>query len=213
MTIDVYLAELERALPRTARLRALREVREHLRDSAAHYRSAGLCEKEAEDRATAEFGSAAEVARRLGAELAVGETRLASVLAVLGVAFFVFPLYVVPENVLPPAPWPEQPWELVVLQRVAIAFWVFAGGFAVASALLACTPRAVATARSLSLAALSLAVSSLVSVALVARWFTLTPVSAEWGIAAPLALVCVVACSAAALWARSSARRLAGSSR
>ena len=85
MTIDAYLAELERALPRTGRDRALREVREHLRDAVARHRADGVSDFEAETAATRDFGAVDEVARRLSAELAVRTQRNALVL-VLGVA-------------------------------------------------------------------------------------------------------------------------------
>jgi len=42
MTIDAYLAALERSLPRISRRRVLAEAQEHLRDSAATHRAAGL---------------------------------------------------------------------------------------------------------------------------------------------------------------------------
>ncbi len=83
MTIDAYLAELERALPRTRRDRALREAREHLRDAAARHRAAGASDFEAETAATRDFGPVDEVARRLSAELAVRKRRMASALVLL----------------------------------------------------------------------------------------------------------------------------------
>ena len=101
MTIDAYLVALERLLPRVARLRVLPEVREHLRDAAAAQRASGLSPLESEVAATRAFGTVEDVARRLGAELAVRESRLAGLLAVATTMFFVFPLYVVPENTLP----------------------------------------------------------------------------------------------------------------
>lgn len=42
MTIDAYLAELEKRLPRIARRRILAEAQEHLRDSAARHRAGAL---------------------------------------------------------------------------------------------------------------------------------------------------------------------------
>ncbi len=85
MTIDAYLAELENALPRTRRDRALREAREHLRDAAARHRAAGVSDFEAEVAATRDFGPVDEVARRLSAELAVRERKVASALVLLSV--------------------------------------------------------------------------------------------------------------------------------
>lgn len=82
MTIDAYLAELERSLPRVGRNRALREAREHLRDAAARHREAGASDHDAEAAATNDFGPVDEVALRLSAELAVRQTRIASAAAV-----------------------------------------------------------------------------------------------------------------------------------
>ena len=82
MTIDAYLSELERALPRTGRDRALREVREHLRDAASRHRTGGASEFDAEAAATRDFGPVDEVARRLCVELAGRRRRVASVLVV-----------------------------------------------------------------------------------------------------------------------------------
>ncbi len=84
MTIDAYLAELERALPRMGRSRVLREAREHMRDAAAQHREDGASEFEAETAATRDFGPVDDVALRLCAELAVRQTRITSALA-LGV--------------------------------------------------------------------------------------------------------------------------------
>jgi hypothetical protein len=208
VTIDSYLAALGRALPRSARLRALPEIREHLRDAAARHREAGRSRFDAEAAATKEFGPVAEVARRIGTELAIRETRIATALALAAVAFFVFPLHVVPESTLPPAPWAEMPTDLLVLQRVAIAFWVFAGAFAGLSVVLAWTRFTSYTARLLALAAVSMASSAAVSAALVARWFSYTPATPSWGFAVPLAVACLVACAFTARWARSSRARL-----
>ena len=82
MTIDAYLVALERLLPRIARLRVLPEVREHLRDAAAAYRASGLSPLDAEVASTQAFGAVEDVARRLGAELAARESRLAGLVAV-----------------------------------------------------------------------------------------------------------------------------------
>ena len=81
LTIDAYLAELERALPRSGRDRALREVREHLRDAAARHRANGATDVAAETAATTDFGPVDEVARRLSAELALRKRRVASALS------------------------------------------------------------------------------------------------------------------------------------
>lgn len=209
MTIDAYLAELERLLPRIARRRALAEVREHLRDAAAGQEAAGTSPFEAEAAATRDFGPVADIARRIGSELALRETRLAGVLALAAAAFFVFPLYVVPENTLPPAPWAEKPQDVFVLQLAGVGLWIAAGALALAATALAWTrwPRLVAPA--LTCAGVALAGSVVVGIALVVRWFSYTPATPNWAFAAPLAGMCLVACAGAALWARSTRRRLA----
>lgn len=208
MTIDAYLAELQRLLPRTARLRALAEVREHLRDAAARHRAAGASQGRAEMNATAEFGDVAEVAARLGRELAIRDTRIAALLTLAGVAFFVFPFYVVPENTLPPAPWAEKPAELLALQRITLALWLAAGAFAAASVVLAWTrrPRAASVAVIATAAAITGAGS--VGAMLLWRWTVHTPGTPNLALANALAFPIVVTCVAAASWALSSRRRL-----
>lgn len=209
MTIDVYLAALERALPRVARRRALREVRDHLRDSAARNRAAGASEFDAEGAATREFGPVAEVARRLSAELAVRETRIAAVLVLGAVAFFVFPLYVVPENSLPPAPWAEKPDDILLLQRVAIGLWLLAGMLAAVSVALAWTRWPRGTALALLGATVAIAGSIVASSIMVVRWFEVTSSTPNFALAVPLAAASLVACAFAAVWARSRRRLLA----
>ncbi|MBA3434410.1 MAG: hypothetical protein H0U08_09990 [Actinobacteria bacterium] len=208
MTIDAYLAKLEPLLPRTARLRALPEVREHLRDAAARHRSEGIAAFDAEAAATSDFGRVEDVARRLGSELAVRETRLAGALALGAVAFFVFPLYVVPENTLPPAPWVEKPRDILVLQLVAIGLWIAAGVLAATGEVLAWTRWSRLAAPVLFGTAVAVTGSLAVSVVLVVRWFALTPATPSWALAAPPGIACLVLCAGAAGWAHTSRRRL-----
>lgn len=208
MTIDQYLGELERLLPRLARLRVLPEVREHLRDAAARHRAAGAKPFEAESAATREFGRVQKVARRFASELAVRETRIAATLALGAVAVFVFPLYVVPENTLPPATWVEKPGDILLLQRIAIGLWLTAGGLATASALLAWTRWLRLAAFTLLCAAASIAASIAASAALVMRWFHYTPSTPNFALSVPLAAACLAACVGALWWALSSRRRL-----
>ena len=139
MTIDAYLGELERRLPRISRRRILAEAQEHLRDSAATHGAAGLSLHAAEAAAVDDFGPVEIVARRLSAEGAIRETRIATLVALSAVAFFVFPLYVVPENSLPPAPWVEKPRDIFVLQLASVVIWLAAGALATASAAVAWT--------------------------------------------------------------------------
>jgi hypothetical protein len=209
VTIDAYLVALERLLPRIARLRVLPEVREHLRDAATAQRASGLSPRDAEIAATWAFGAVEDLARRLGAELAVRESRLAGLLALATTVFFVFPLYVVPENTLPPAPWSEKPRDIALLQHVALACWIVACLLAAVAMLLAWTRWFRNTAPVLACATAALTGATAVTAAVAVRWFSLTPATPAWALAAPLALACVVACSAAALWARASSRRLA----
>jgi hypothetical protein len=208
MTIDAYLAELERRLPRLAGRRARGEVREHLRDATAQYEAEGASRVDAESSAVRDFGPVEQIARRLSVEIAVRETRVAGVLALLATAFFVFPLYVVPENTLPPATWVDKPQDVAVLQLAMVTLWVAAGALALVATALAWTrlPRFAAPVVALALGAL--AGSTLVGIALTVRWFSHTPATPNWALAAPLAAVCVVACAGAAAWARSSRRRL-----
>ncbi len=208
MTIDAYLVELQRLLPRLAGRRAVAEVREHLRDTAAEQRAAGLSALDAEVAATQAFGSVEDVARRLAAELAVRESRLACVLALAAAAFFVIPLYVVPENTLPPATWVEKPTDIALLQGVAIGCWIGACLFAALAALFAWTRWSRLAAPFVLGSAVAVTGSTAVSAALVARWFAVTAATPNWALAAPLAAISVGMCAGAAVWARSSSRRL-----
>ncbi len=209
MTIDEYLRELQRRLPRIRRGRALAEADAHLRDSAARYEAGGLDRAAAEAAAVRDFGDLDLVARRFAAEVAGVETRLASALALVAVALFVFPLYVVPENTLPPASWAEKPGDIVVLQLVTVAFWVAAGALAALSAGLAWTRWSRFAAPLLDLVPVALAGSIAVSAALVVRWFAETTVTGWWPLlAAPLAALCLAASAGSAWWAHRRRGRL-----
>ena len=208
MTIDSYLAELERRLPRMARRRILAEAQEHLRDSASRHGAEGLPQHMAEAAAVADFGPVEIVARRLAEQGAVRDTRIAALVALGAVAFFVFPLYVVPENSLPPAPWAEKPRDIFVLQLVSIAFWLGAGALAAAGAVLAWTRWSRFASIVLIAACAGIAGSSVVAAVLVARWFSLTPATLNWALSAPLALGSLLACAAAASWALAHRRLL-----
>lgn len=210
MTIDAYLVALERALPRFSGRRALREVREHLRDAAARHRAAGVSDLEAEAAATKEFGPVEEVARRLCAELAVRETRVAAALVLGAVAFFVFPLYVVPENSLPPPTWAEVPDDIHALQRLAIGLWLLAGALAAVSAVLAWTRWSRGTALALLGATVALGGSIVAGAVVIERWFDVTSATPNLALAVPLATVCLSVCAGVALWALSSRQRLLG---
>ena len=201
MTIDAYLAQLERRLPRIARRRILAEAQEHLRDSAARHSSeGGLVPHAAEAAAVADFGPVEIVARRLAATGAIRETRIATLVVLGAVAFFVFPLYVVPENTLPPAPWAEMPRELAVFQPVSVVLWLVAGALAAASAVLAWTRWSHFAAPVLVTVSATIAGSSFVAAALAVRWFEATPATPNWALAGGLAAGCLFACVAAATW-------------
>lgn len=209
MTIDEYIAQLERRLPRLGRRRILAEAAEHLRDSAARYGAAGLARPAAEAAAIADFGEVAVVARRFAREAAIRETRVASGLTLAAVAFFVFPLYVVPENTLPPATWAEKPRDILVLQLLTVLLWMVAGAFAAGGTVVAWTRWRRFAAPALELVLRSLACSIVVSVALVVRWFMTAPGTPLWPLlAAPLALGCLVICAETAGWAHSRRGRL-----
>ncbi len=208
MTIDAYLAELEQRLPRIGRRRVLAEAQDHLRDSAARHRAVGLADSAAEAAAVDDFGPAQVVARRLAAEVAVRETRIAALVALGAVAFFVFPLYVVPENTLPPAPWAEKPRDIAVLQQVSVSLWLVAGVLAAVSAALAWTRWSRFAAPALVAVCAAIAGSSIVAAALAVRWFAVTPATPNWPLAGALAAGCLLACLAAASWALTRGRLL-----
>jgi hypothetical protein len=208
VTVDSYLAELRRLLPRTARLRVLPEVREHLRDAAARHRAEGASPGNAEMLATAEFGDVRGVAARLGRELAIRETRIAALLVLGVVALFIFPLYVIPENTLPPAPSAEKPSELLALERAALGLWLAAGMLATVSAVLAWSRWRRAVPVALIATAAAIAGASGVSGALFWRWSVHTPSTPNLALANALALPIVIACVTAAWWTVTSRRRL-----
>lgn len=200
MTIDAYLAELERLLPWSARRRALAEVKEHLRDTAARHRAAGASEYEAETASTTAFGSPDDVARRILEEIALRGTRLASLLALCAVLAFVFPLYVIPENSLAPATWPKVPQEIVALQRAAIGLWLLASGLAVTCALVAWSRRPGSAAVFLVATSAAIGAAAAVGSALALRWIALSPTTPNWALSGAVAVPMVAACVVAAAW-------------
>lgn len=208
MTIDAYLAELERRLPLTARPRALSEVREHLRDAAARHRAEGVSPADAELRATGEFGVVTEVAARLGGELAVRETRIAALVALGAVALFVFPFYVVPENSLPPATWEEKPFELLALQRVILGLWLTAGALALIGAALAWSRRPSIASFVLATTAAAITGASVMTAVLLWRWAEHSPATPNLALSSALAVPIIAVCGVAAWWTLASRRRL-----
>jgi hypothetical protein len=211
MTIDEYLAELERRLPRLRRRRVVAEAEEHLRDAAARQQARGLSPRDAEAAAVADFGPVEVLARRLAAEAAVGETRIAAILALGAASLFVFPLYVVPENTLPPAPWIEKPGDVAALQLVMVVAWAAAVVLAAASAVLAWTRWSRLAAPVLGAAVVAIGASCVSGVVLVERWFAAAPATPSWPLlAAPLAAGCLAACGLGAAWALSRRELLDG---
>jgi hypothetical protein len=136
MTIDEYLAELERRLPRTHRQRFVAEAAEHLRDAAERYRRCGHDQDAAERAAIESFGDVSLVARRFSAASAAQDVRRAATLAFVATVLLVLPLYGIPENTLPPARWDAKPADIAVLQSLAIGLW--AVGLVLAFAGVAC---------------------------------------------------------------------------
>lgn len=209
MTIDGYVSELTRLLPRTARVRAIPEVREHLRDAAARRRAAGASPGDAELLATTEFGDVTLVATRLGSELAVGETRIAAALALVATLLFVFPFYVVPENTLPPATWDEKPFELLALQRATLLVWIAAGVLAAATVGLAWSRWRRLASVGLAASAAAMVSAGALTVVLLWRWTEHTPATPNLALASALALPILATCVGAAWLALRSRRRLA----
>jgi hypothetical protein len=209
MTIERYLGELERRLPRLGRRRILAEVEEHLRDLAGRHEAGGRSAAAAEAAATQDFGDVALLARELAAERAVVETRAASLLALGAVSFFVFPLYVVPENTLPAATWTEKPPGIVLLQVVSVALWAAAATTSLTAFALAWTRGRRIAAPLLELVLRTLTGSLVVSVFLVAHWIVSASIVVLWPLlAGPLALGSLWMCAEAAGWAHSQRCRL-----
>jgi hypothetical protein len=207
VTIDAYLVALRRLLPRSACLRVLPEIREHLRDATARYEASGLSPFEAEATATRDFGPVEEVARRTGAELAVRETRRAAVLAFAATVLFVFPLYAVPEYTMPPGPRVLTPADIAALQQIGIGLWVVACVLSMIGVAIAWTRWSRIAPFALLSAAVAVAGSIGATAVLAERWFSLTPATPNWALSIPLALASLSACLGAGLWARACGRR------
>lgn len=183
-------------------------MREHLRDAAARHRAAGAPAGDAELLATAEFGHVQDVAARLGRELALRETRIAALVALGAMAFFVFPLHVVPESTKPLAAWIEKPSELITIERAALGLWLTAGVLAAAGGVFAWSRWPRAASVSLIMAAGALVGATGASAGLFWRWTVYTPDTPNLALADTLAFPIVAACVAAAWWALTSRRRL-----
>jgi hypothetical protein len=168
--IERYLAELARLLPWTARRRALLEIEDHLRTSAAEH---------GEEEALRRFGPAAEVARGLASVHAARALALAGA-AALALAAVPLLAYGIVENHLPPAPWldgtpPHLEWKL----RAATALYV------VALASLGLAALAFGRRRRVTLAALGAAVASIGAMGVLggilnAQWADAVPSTPGW---------------------------------
>jgi HAAS len=206
MTIDAYLAELRRRLPSTRRKRLLREAEDHLRDLARErIRTEGVDPAAAEAAAVEAFGRVDDVADRFAREAAPVAVRRAAVVATVGLAGLIVPLYGVPENLLPPAPWIDRPAVLDVLVGVTEAAWL---GAAVV-ALLALTASAAGRARlatTLLLGAGTVGAASLAAaIATTVAWRIEAPATPIWSILAllaPTAAATFGVAVAAVAWAR-----------
>ena len=180
MSIDRYLRELGRSLPRgLPRRRILAEVEDHLRDAA---------EQVGEEEAVARFGTVAEVSARFAAPVAARASRgLALALAAL-LGFALVPGYGIVENALPPAPWGEGgiPDHLLWKRN---AVWLLlalaAPAAAAALVLLRVDRRLVPLAATAAL--LPLAAASVLGAVLAVEWWDDVPGTPLWLVLVPIA--------------------------
>ncbi len=170
MSIDAYLRELEYLLPRLERRRFLAEAGMHLRQRADELVASGVGAEEAQRRAVELFGPAEVVASRVAAERAPWAIRWACVVALVGVAGLVVPLYAVPENLLPPAPWVERPTHLGVLVDLALASWLATVAIALGALVLAAVGRVRATVPTLMAAVAVGGLSGAMALTTVVAW-------------------------------------------
>jgi len=119
--IDRYLADLDRAMRATPRLRARihAEVADHLLDAAGYEQERGIPAAEAMERAIGRFGPPQVIARQFMADLATSGTRAASgALALLVLSFGALEIITSPVAgrlvgqpangfFAPPGPWPN----------------------------------------------------------------------------------------------------------
>ena len=211
MTIEAYLAELARRLPRTQRRRFLAEAEEHLRDAARANVLRGLDADTAEHAAVESFGAPELVARRLAAVTAVSVARRASLLALAAIAALVLPLYGIPENTLPPARWDAKPADIAVLQALAIGLWLTAVAFAGLGLACSLSRHARIAVAALAAASVTVAAFVVVGVALFARWLAEAPWTPLWPflvLALPISVCCLGFTVLATLWGRDHARTL-----
>lgn len=185
MTIDEYLAELERRLPRgPGRRRILAEVEDHLRESAS---------ERGEPAALEEFGPAAAVAGAFSGSVARSLTRLAALVLLAALAFPVL-TYPLVENGLPPAPWPsaaEMPRHLAWKQDAAGWLMLVALG-AFASAALAWRQGRRSLVAPLIVGQGALTGVAVLSVILSVQWAAAVPGTPGWLLVPPLFMLALV---------------------
>jgi hypothetical protein len=160
MTINDYMAELERELRRrrAPRARLLRETEDHLHDLCAELAADGLAQEQAEARAVAQFGAAATVAARF-AEAAASATAHRAV-TVTAAAFVVYTgVFVAFAAAASPLlrDFPQGAGSFLALQLAAVALGVaFVRSLRWRGAPAAPTAELTAIARALSIAAIVL---------------------------------------------------------
>ena len=196
--IEGYVDELGRALPRVARARRsriLREVASHLNDAAGALERGGMPRAAAEAEAIRRFGAATSVASEFAPLLVASALRRAAGWLLAGLVLALPAAYGLSENLLPPATWPTEspPFELRWKVGALAALLVVAGFAALVSVLLA-RPRRLSLALVPAAAtAVSLAAAVLVAVALAVEWSSRVPGAGGAFVAAILAAGALVA--------------------
>jgi hypothetical protein len=211
VTIDEYLAELGRLLPRTRRRRVLAETEEHLRDAARACREEGLDDRAAERLAVERFGAPESGAGEVAAAYAIVGVRRASLLAVGAALALLLPLYGIPENTLPPAKWDQKPSDIGMLQTVLLVTWLTASLFAGIGLALSLLRHARAARAALLGAVVAVATFLVVGSLLFARWLEEAPSTPLWpflALSLPVAAGSLAVCAAATVWVSRHARAL-----
>jgi HAAS len=193
--IDRYLEELRRALPwGVPKRRILAEAEDHLREAA---RSRG------EKQAVAEFGDAAEIARRFARATSL---RLAAavVLVMLVSPVLAYPIV---ENSLPPAPWPGDapPEYLHWKQDRAAQLFLLSAALGLA-AVVSWRRGGLLRLGSLAGSVVAFAAGAGMTVVLSVQWADAVPGTPGWLVLVPVAQFLLVA-AAAGLLARAIALR------
>jgi HAAS len=160
MTIDDYLAELDRELRRrrAPRARLLRETEDHLHDLCAELAANGLAHEQAEARAVTQFGAAATIAARFAE--ATASTTAHRAVTVTAAAFVAYTsVFVAFATAASPSlrDFPQGAGSFLALQLAAVALVVaFVRSLRWRGAPAAPTAELKAIARSLSVAGVAL---------------------------------------------------------